>query len=522
MTLTPTRVTADSDEGGLASLGSAGMSVLAIDAGTTGVTSLVVDEVGRVVARGYREIPVDFPRAGYVEQSLDDIWAATLAAVVDSLERANETPTCIGITNQRETVGVWDARTLKGLCPAIVWQDRRTSDSCASLIESGQAAAITDSSGLRVDPYFSATKLQWIAQHNPDVWAAVIDGSARVGTIDTFLVARLTGGSHQVTDMTNASRTMLFDLDRLRWSRGLCDLFDVPVEALAEVVPSFGVIARTDPDSFLGRDLPITGIAGDQEAALVGQACFTEGDTKCTYGTGAFVLQSTGTRRPTPGKELLATVALGMPDGTATYALEGSVFVAGAAVQWLRDGLGLIETAQDMEPLARTVPDSDGVVFVPALTGLGAPQWDPRARGTVMGLTRGTAAGHIARATLDAIAFSVGDVLDAMCRHSGARLESLSVDGGAAANNLLCEIQADVAGVPIRRMTNKESTGMGAAYLAGVGGGVWSSLEEATSHRVIEREFAPQGEDPRTKARWADAVAVARSWEPDASVGATD
>lgn len=358
--------------------------------------------------------------------------------------------------------------------------------------------------------------------HNPDIWAAVVDGGARLGTIDTFLIARLTGGARHMTDMTNASRTMLFDLDRLRWSEDLCDLFGVPVEALAEVVPSFGAVARTDPDSLLGLDLPITGIAGDQQAALVGQACFAEGDTKCTYGTGAFVLQSTGTRRPTPGKELLATVALGLPGGTAAYALEGSVFVAGAAVQWLRDGLGLIETAQEMEPLARTVPDSDGLVFVPALTGLGAPQWDPNVRGTMLGMTRGTTAGHIARATLDAIAFSVGDVLDAMGSHSGTRLEALAVDGGAAANNLLCEIQADVAGVPIRRMTNQESTGMGAAYLAGVGGGVWSSLEEATSHRVTDREFAPQGKDPRAKARWADAVAVARSWEPDSPASATD
>jgi glycerol kinase len=408
------------------------MSVLAIDCGTTGVTALVVSEAGLIVSRGYREFPQMFPESGWVEHDPDAIWSAVLASCAAALE--GHTVTAIGITNQRETAVLWDKRTLHAPRPAIVWQDRRTAALCEQLKE--HEPRVAELTGLRLDPYFTATKLAWLKQHEPQTWIGVTDGSTGVGTVDSYVIARLTGGARHVTDATNASRTLLYDLRAGAWSDELLELFGVPASCLPELVPSYGEIGRTDPASFLGLDLPIAGIAGDQQAALFGQGCFEAGRSKCTYGTGSFVLVHTGTT-PVLSDRLLTTVALMAPDGTVTYALEGAVFVTGAAVQWLRDGLGLIGSAAEIEGLARQVPSSDGVVFVPALTGLGAPHWDPDARGAILGITRGTTRAHVARATLDAIAFQVRDAVDAMTSEAECELPSLQVDGGAAANDLL-------------------------------------------------------------------------------------
>src|SRR3954452_1385099 len=453
------------------------MPVLAIDAGTTGVTALVVGEDGGVVSRGYREFAQLFPRPGWVEHEPDDIWTATVAACREALGGTDAQPTCIGITDQRETAVVWERRTLRAPRPAIVWQDRRTSGICDRLRDGGHEERVAAMTGLRLDPYFTATKFAWLAAEEPRLWAGVRDGALALGTVDSYVIARLTGGAAHVTDPSNASRTLLYDLEKGGWSDELCELFDVPRAALPELVPNSGVVATTDPDSFLGLDLPIAGIAGDQQAALFGQGCYDAGRSKCTYGTGSFVLVNTG-ETPVLSERLLTTVAWMRPDGSLVYALEGSVFVTGSAVQWLRDGLQIIGSAAEVESLAASVPDSGGVVFVPALTGLGAPHWDPDARGTVLGITRGTTRAHLARATLDAIAFEVRDVVDAMTDEAGLKVPQLSVDGGAAANDLLCELQATALGVPVQRPEVLETTALGAAFLAGLGTGVWSSQQE--------------------------------------------
>src|SRR6476661_8127982 len=398
------------------------MPVLAIDAGTTGVTALVVGEQGDVLSRGYREFAQLFPRPGWVEHEPDDIWTATVAACREALAGTDEQPTCIGITDQRETAVVWDRRTLRAPRPAIVWQDRRTTGICDRL--RSDEARVTELTGLRLDPYFTGTKYAWLAEHEPRLWAGVRDGALALGTVDSYVIARLTGGATHVTDPSNASRTLLYDIGKGAWSDELCDLFDVPTSALPEVVPSSGVVGTTDPDAFLGLSLPIAGIAGDQQAALFGQACYSPGDTKCTYGTGSFVLTNTGSTPVRSDAGLLTTVAWDVGDGLV-YALEGAIFVTGAAVQWLRDGLGILGSAAESEPLARTVADSGGVVFVPALTGLGAPHWDPDARGTIVGITRGTTRAHLVRATLEAIAFEVRDVVDVMTRDAGVELPEL-------------------------------------------------------------------------------------------------
>ncbi|MDQ1661983.1 MAG: glycerol kinase, partial [Blastococcus sp.] len=394
------------------------MPVLAIDAGTTGVTALVVGEDGDVLARGYREFAQLFPRPGWVEHEPDDIWTATVAACRQALAGTDQQPTCIGITDQRETAVVWDKRTLHSPRPAIVWQDRRTTGICDRLREDGVEDRVSELTGLRLDPYFTGTKYAWLAEHEPKLWSGVRDGALVLGTVDSYVIARLTGGRAHVTDPGNASRTLLFDLAAGVWSDELCDLFDVPAAALPEVVPSSGVVGSTDPDAFLGLELPIAGIAGDQQAALFGQACYSPGMSKCTYGTGSFVLTNTGSEPVRSDAGLLTTVAWDIGDGLV-YALEGAIFVTGAAVQWLRDGLGIIGAAPEVEALAGTVADSGGVVFVPALTGLGAPDWDPQARGTILGITRGTTRAHLARATLEAIAFEVRDVVDVLTGDAG-------------------------------------------------------------------------------------------------------
>lgn len=488
--------------------------VLSIDAGTTGVTALVVDEHAAIVATGYAEFAQHFPADGYVEHDLNEIWAATLTACTAALADSPHPVTAVGITNQRETICLWDAETLGAARRAIVWQDRRTAALCDQWRADGHEAMITQRTGLRLDPYFSGSKLYWIAQHDPQVWHHVQTGRVVIGTIDSYLIARMTRGLHHVTDATNASRTLLYDLDSGAWSPELCEFFGVPMHALPTIVPSYGVIGNTDQTSFLGLEIPVAGIAGDQQAALVGQAGFHPGDAKCTYGTGSFLLVNTGTERPRSTHGLLATVALQDPNGARTFALEGAVFVTGAAVQWLRDGLGIIDHASDVEALAASVADAGNVVFVPALTGLGAPDWDPNARGMIIGITRGTTRAHIARATLDAIAYQVQDVVDLMRSEGHVRLTQLNVDGGAAANDLLCQIQADCLGVDVNRSAQLQTTGLGAAFLAGLGTGVWSSIDELARTRASSGVFTPH---PNARVasdhlRWREAVSRARGW----------
>jgi glycerol kinase len=508
------------------------MSVLAIDAGTTGVTALIVTHEGAIAGRGYQEFHQFFPQPGWVEHLPEGIWQATLAACAQALATAdNPDIDCLGITNQRETAVLWDRTTLAAPHRAIVWQDRRTAAICAALIEAGHGPRVEALTGLRIDPYFTATKLTWLAEFEPSVWAGVIDGSVAVGTVDSYLIARLTSGKRHVSDASNASRTLLFDIGSGQWSAELCDLFGVPPHALPEVVASTGVVGHTDPAAFLGLSVPIAGIAGDQQAALFGQACYETGAAKCTYGTGSFVLVNTGSSIVRSRAGLLSTVAWLEPSGALTYALEGSVFVTGAAIQWLRDGLGLLDNAGQSEALARSVPDSAGVVFVPALTGLGAPDWDPSARGAIFGLTRGTTRAHLIRAALEAIAFEVRDVVDVMTAEAaglgsagpagpgadpagpaGPGAAPLRVDGGAAANDLLLQLQADQLQRQVERPVIAETTALGAAFLAGLGAGVWSSRDELAATWRLDRRFDPGPRDETAHARWRQAVERTKGW----------
>ncbi len=489
------------------------MSVLAVDVGTTGVTVLTVGRTGDVLSRGYQEFTQHFPREGWVEHEPEEIWQAVLAATRAALAGSDDPPTAVGVTNQRETAVLWDRETLGSARRAIVWQDRRTAALCEQLRGDGHEAEVAQITGLRLDPYFTATKLTWISHNEPRLWERVETGRVAIGTVDSYVIARMTRGLHHVTDPSNASRTLLFDLEAGAWSATMCALFDVPMDALPTVVPSYGEIGRTDPSAFLGLDIPIAGIAGDQQAALFGQTCFDEGSSKCTYGTGSFILTNTGETPVRSRSGLLTTVAWGAPDGGLTYALEGSVFVTGAAVQWLRDGLQIIGSAAETEALARTVPDSAGVVFVPALTGLGAPDWDPDARGLIIGITRGTTRAHLVRATVEAIAYEIRDVVDVMTGEAGVRLPRLAVDGGAAANDLLCELQATQLGVPVERPKVLETTGLGAAFLAGLGTGVWASTEELRATWALDRRFDPAAvADEAAYERWRSAVERSKSW----------
>jgi glycerol kinase len=487
--------------------------VLAIDEGTTGVTCLVVGEDGRVVGRGYREITQFYPQPGWVEHDPDEIVRRTVDAAREAIERASVTPDAVGITNQRETVVVWDRESGRPLHRAIVWQDRRTADRCAELASS--ADFLSARTGLVVDPYFSATKLEWLVTHGrlleryePERLAA--------GTIDSWLIWHLTRGAVHVTDPTNASRTLLFDIDTMKWSFELCALFGVPMSLLPEVRPSSGRFGVTDAN-LLGAEIPILGVAGDQQAALYGQGCWVSGEGKNTYGTGAFLLMNTGQQRPRAGPGLLTTVACNAA-GEPAYALEGAIFIAGAAVQWLRDGLGIIEQARDTESLARSLESNDGVYFVPALVGLGAPNWEPRARGTIVGLTRGTGRAHLARAALEAMAYSTHDVLEMMSAFAKTRFERLRVDGGAAENDWLLQFQADVLGVPVERPDVIETTALGAAGLAGVAGGVWGNADEFIASRRFTT-FRPGGGTAVARdglAGWTRAVRATLAWAQDA------
>jgi glycerol kinase len=492
------------------------MSVLAIDAGTTGVTALVVTADGRIAARGYQEFAQHFPHPGWVEHSPEEIWQATLEATRIALASYDESQLqAVGITNQRETVLLWDRETLGSPRRAIVWQDRRTAGICERLRDEGHEDRVAELTGLRLDPYFSGTKLVWLRENEPRTWALVEEGRYAVGTVDSYLVARMTRGTWHVTDVSNASRTLLMDLSTGEWSDELCDLFGVPRDALPELVPNWGEIAATDPATFCGLELPISGLAGDQQAALFGQTCFDAGDSKCTYGTGSFILTNTGSSLERSDAGLLSTAAWRSPDGELTYALEGAIFVTGAAVQWLRDGLQIVGSAAETEAVAATVDSSEGVVFVPALTGLGAPHWDPHARGTILGITRGTTRAHLVRATLEAIAFEVRDVLATM---PGADSSPLRVDGGASANDLLCRLQADQIGVPVERPEIVETTGLGAAFLAGLGVGVWDSTDALRDTWQLDARFEPDDSDDARAAadtayaRWQEAVRRSLAW----------
>jgi glycerol kinase len=496
--------------------------VLAIDQGTTGSTCLVLDAGGRVRGRGYREITQHYPEPGWVEHDPAELLDRTLDAAREALAQAGVLPDAIGITNQRETTLVWDRETGAPVGRAIVWQDRRTAARCAELAP--EAEAIAAHTGLVVDAYFSATKVEWLLA-DPAVRRRAERGELAAGTVDSWLVWNLTGGRVHATDPTNASRTMLFDTAAMGWSEPLCRLFGVPMQMLPEVRPSSGSFGETDAALF-GRALPITGVAGDQQAALFGQGCWAPGQGKNTYGTGAFLLLNTGARRPTPGGGLLGTVACDAA-GRPAYALEAAIFIAGAAVQWLRDGLGIIAHAAETEALARSVASTDGVYFVPALVGLGAPNWEPDARGTIVGLTRSTGRAHLARAALEAMAYGTHDVLRVMrdqcaTASDGPDTPPLRVDGGATANDWLMQFQADVLGVTVERPAMVETTALGAAGLAGLSAGVWSSAGEFIANREFTR-FAPGEGGAAARqglAGWNRAVRAALAWARDGREGA--
>jgi glycerol kinase len=476
--------------------------VLALDQGTTGSTALVIDESGRVVGRGYREITQYYPRPGWVEHDPAELFERTVAAGRDAIAAAKVPPSAIralGLTNQRETVVAWDPTSPSTAPKAIVWQDRRTTAAISALAP--HASAVASATGLTLDPYFSGTKMAWMLD-------ALDHRKVHIGTVDTWLLWNLTGGRVYATEPTNASRTMLFDIDRREWSAEMAELLRVPREALAEVQPSAGVFGTTE-SSLFGAPIPIAGIAGDQQAALYGQGCHTPGTGKVTYGTGAFLLVNNGATRPDVERGLLVTIACDAR-GAACYATEAAIFIAGAAVQWLRDGLGIINAANETEEIARGVASTDGVYFVPALTGLGAPHWEPRARGTIVGITRGTTRAHFARAALEAMAYSTADVLGAMHAH----LPALRVDGGASLNDWLMQFQADVLDIPVERPDMVETTAAGAAGLAGLATGVWSSPDEfLAARRFVRFEPGPGREAARAGAGgWAKAVDAALHW----------
>jgi glycerol kinase len=487
--------------------------VIAIDQGTTGTTVLVLDEALAVRGRGYQEFRQIYPTPGWVEHDPEDIWASVTSALGQALAGiAPASIAAIGITNQRETAVLWDRSTGKAVHNAIVWQDRRTADRCAELRAAGKEDRVKQLTGLTIDPYFSGTKVAWMLSNAPGLAAPARAGQLAFGTVDAYLLWRLTGGAVHATDVTNASRTLLFDLHQLAWSDELLELLQIPRAILPAVVASSGTAGATKGVPGVPDGIPIAGMAGDQQAALFGQACFTPGDAKCTYGTGAFILMNTGDRPVASRHGLLTTVAWKLGTGELRYALEGSAFIAGAAVQWLRDGLQFFSTATEIEALALSVPDSGGVIVVPAFAGLGAPHWRPDARGSITGLTRGTTRAHLARATLEGIALQNVDILRAMERDSGRTLTTLKVDGGAAANNLLMQFQSDVLGVEIARPALVETTALGAAFLAGLGTGVWRDQDQVRQTWREERRFRPTADRRAIEAhlaRWDAAVAKA-------------
>jgi len=484
--------------------------VLSLDEGTTGATAVAVGTNGQVRGKGYSEITQHYPQPGWVEHDAEEIWSAVQLSARGALDAAGAKPAdvrAIGITNQRETLVAWDRKTLKPLTHAIVWQDRRTADECARLRDAGHEKRVREVTGLVLDPYFTATKLAWVMKN--------VEGAANaaVGTVDSWLVARLSAGRDHVTDASNASRTSLFDIGRGVWSDEMAALFGVPLANLPEIRDSSGEISRSDPSAFLGIEAPISGIAGDQQAALFGQACTTVGMAKNTYGTGSFVLMQTGAQRVPSSSGMLTTVAW-RRGGRLSYALEGAIFITGAALQWLRDGLRIIESASEAGPLAASIPDSGGVFLVPAFAGLGAPHWDAYARGTIVGLTQGSGRAQLVRAAVEAMAYQTRDVVEAMESDAGEPLRELRVDGGAVVMDFLCQFQADLLGIPVRRPRQVETTALGAAFLAGLGAGVWKDSDLQNLWK-LDREFEPKmsrdGADS-LQAEWRRAVERSRGW----------
>jgi glycerol kinase len=489
--------------------------VIALDAGTTGVRSRAVFTDDTVVA-SYREFTQHYPRPGWVEHDADEIWARmaeTLQQVVSEVDALGARVAAIGITNQRETVVAWNRATGRTYGTAIVWQDRRTAERCDELARGDALTLVRERSGLVLDPYFTASKVEWLLA-NRDI---PIDDDLAIGTIDSWLLWKLTDGAVFATDPSNASRTMLFDIVERTWSVDLCSLFGVPMSALPEVRPSSGRFGTTSGIDGVPDGIPISGVAGDQQAALFGQACFQPGMAKNTYGTGSFVLMNVGAACPPPTEGMLTTIAWTLADGTVAYALEGAIFVTGAAIQWLRDGLGMIRNADEVGPLAASVSDNGGVYLVPAFTGLGCPWWDPYARGSILGITRGTTRAHIARATVEAMAYQTRDAVAAMTSASGTQLRELRVDGGASVMDLLLSFQAEQLGVTVRRPADQETTALGAAFLAGLAEGVWPSLEAIAERWSLDAEFSPSGGDDKVIAdllhtQWQRAVERSRDW----------
>ena len=485
--------------------------VLAVDQGTTGTHVSILDEKLDEVGKAYREFPQHFPKPGQVEHDLEEIWGTVEVCIRQALKKAGlggKDITAVGITNQRETTGLWHRETGEPLARAIVWQDRRTSELCARLRERGEEAQVRKKTGLVLDPYFSGTKLTWFFEHLKGARKKAEKGDVCFGTIDTWLVCKMTGGQAHVTDVSNASRTLLMDVEKLQWDEQLCLLFGVPAACVPQLRGSAEEYGRTQGMKSLPDGIPITGMAGDQQAALFGQACFAPGEAKCTYGTGAFLLMNTGNAPVRSEAGLLTTVAWKLGEQT-TYALEGSSFIAGAAVQWLRDGLKAIKKASDVEELAASVKDTGGVVFVPALAGLGAPHWRPEARGLITGIDRSTTVAHLARAALEGVALQIYDLADAMRRDSGREIPTFKVDGGASANNLLMQFQADLLRAPVVRPKNLQTTSLGAAFLAGLGAGVWKDLEAVRRVWKPERTFKPKmkaEERQQHLDRWLSAV----------------
>jgi len=492
--------------------------VLALDQGTTSSRSILFDETSNIVAVAQKEFTQIFPKPGWVEHNANEIWSTQIGTMAEVVANAGIDPSeiaAIGITNQRETTVVWEKATGKPVYNAIVWQSRQTMGICDDIKAKGLADKFRQKTGLVVDAYFSGTKVKWILDNVEGARAKAEAGELLFGTIDTWLIWKLSGGKVHVTDYSNASRTLMYNIRDLKWDDELLEILTVPKSMLPEVRPSSEVYGLTAPAVFQGAEIPIAGAAGDQQAALFGQTCFRPGMAKNTYGTGCFMLMNTGSELYTSKNGLLTTIAWGI-EGKVEYALEGSIFVAGSAVQWLRDGLKAIEAAQDSEYYAGKVADAEGVYVVPAFVGLGAPYWDMKARGAILGLTRGTTKGHIIRATLDSMAYQTKDVLGAMEADSGIKLQALKVDGGAVANNLLMQFQSDILGVPVDRPVVTETTALGAAYLAGLAVGVWANKEDLIQNWQLNRRFEPtMGADERAKlyAGWQKAVKRSMDWE---------
>ncbi len=494
--------------------------ILAVDQGTTSTRAIIFDHESHIVGSSQKEFTQIFPKPGWVEHDADEIWLSVQFVMGDAMRRAGIDPgqiAAIGITNQRETAVIWDKNTGIPVYNAIVWQSRQTSSICDEILNDGYAKMIQDKTGLLIDPYFSASKIRWIFEHVDGTRERAERGDLLFGTIDTWLVWKLTGGQAHVTDYSNASRTLLYNIYDLNWDEELLKLFEVPGSMLPEVKPSSCVYGMTAPCNFFGRQVPISGIAGDQQAALFGQACYEPGMMKNTYGTGCFMLMNTGETPIQSQHGLVTTLAWGY-EGKVEYALEGSIFVAGSAVQWLRDSLQIIRTAPESETVASQVEDSEGVYVVPAFTGLGAPYWDDKARGAIFGLTRGSTRAHLVRATLESLAYQTKDIILAMQEDSGIEIKELKVDGGAVTNNLLMQFQSDMLGVPVERPVINETTALGAAYLAGLAVGFWDSRKELAEHRQTDRIFTPAFDDEkrdRLYRGWKQAVAAAQCFHPE-------